>query len=49
MEEHLKDFVWMQKGNEEPVKVKGDSAGISQKMVAGFSQVFPVDKQKGGA
>ena len=44
--EHLKDFVWMQIGNDEPVRVEANVEIISQKMVAGYSQVFPEIDQK---
>lgn len=39
--EHLKDFVWMQKESGEPEQVEAKAELISQKMVAGYSQVFP--------
>jgi hypothetical protein len=39
--EHLNDFVWMQKEQGELERVEANSELISQKMVAGYSQVFP--------
>lgn len=42
--EHLKDFVWMSKENGEPEQVAADPAIISQKMVAGYVQVFPAEE-----
>ena len=39
--EHLRDFVWMSKDGGEPEQVTADPQIISQKMVAGFVQVFP--------
>ena len=38
---HLEDFVWMKKGADEPEQVAADVDLISQKMVAGYVQVFP--------
>ena len=46
MEQHLKDYVWMKKGDYKPEKVNADPELISQKMVAGYSQVFPANEPK---
>lgn len=39
--DHLVHFVWMSKGGGEPEQVEADPVVISQKMVAGYVQVFP--------
>jgi hypothetical protein len=46
MSEYGKDFVWMQRKGEEPVRVDSDPAVISKCMVAGFSQVDPPKETK---
>lgn len=46
MSEYGKDFVWMQRRGEAPVKVNADPVVISQSMVAGFSQVDPPEETK---
>ncbi len=46
MSEYGKDYVWMQRSGEAPVKVEADPAVISQRMVAGFSQVDPPAKEE---
>lgn len=46
MSEYGKDFIWMQRQGEEPVKVAADPAVISQSMVAGFTQVDPPNQKK---
>lgn len=46
MSQYGKDYVWMQRRGEEPVKVESDPVVISQKMVSGFSQVDPPKETK---
>lgn len=41
--EHLKDFVWMRKGDGEPERVPADPVIVSRRMVAGWVQVLPVN------
>jgi hypothetical protein len=46
MSEYGRDYVWMQRRGEEPVKVEAAPEVISQRMVAGFSQVEPPKETK---